>query len=455
MLSTDVNGKIFYFRGPVFDSQEISPNIPVSSVSLVEILSHSLGVNSYLIEQQSTCYFYQKSTDQVHPAHVFLVDALFGVNPKSLKVIAHAKTGDVLKQVPLLAPAKHREIYDNNYTHTAPANPSRIEGQPPVGIASVDNTYDSSGLAYDMFNARFGRDSWNNNGGTIVVQARYGLDNNAYWNFVDNQIQIGGGSWGFDEAFDVMAHELAHGVAGNEGLTYSGQSATLHESFGDIMAAIFDYDNGGDVWAIGENSSIGAIRYINDPESHDGADYIDELNGQQHHDSGVPSLVFYLATDGGSHPRGESVINVTGLGIDTAADVIYGALLGFYNSSEMLAEAALSQAETAFINFGYQAGCSFASAWHAVGVDSAFWHEGTDNWNLSYMGWIYCDANGTDFFLLEDATWYTYSGYDSTDGAISIFSHDTTSWYLTSAEDFPWYWDYSTSQWDYFSGSYQ
>lgn len=273
---------------------------------------------------------------------------------------------------------------------------------------------------------------------------------------MEKRIRVGGGSWNLDEAFDVMAHEIGHGVADDEGLSYgSDQAMALHESFGDIMGAIFDYDNGGDVWAMGEDLSIGAIRNVDDPASHGGADYIDELNGQQHHDSGVPTLAFHLATDGGTHPRGESVIDVHGLGIVTAADVVYGALVGFYDSSETMAEAAVDQTRTAFNNFGHQALCSFASAWHAVGVDSAFWHGGIDDWGLSYMGWIYYDANGTDFLLQEDGIWYAYSGYDSTDGSIEIFSYDTASWYSTSAEDFPWYWDYSTSQWDYFNGSYQ
>ena len=58
------------------------------------------------------------------------------------------------------------------------------------------------------------------------------------------------------KAFDVMAHELSHGVAFDEGLSYDDEAAALHESFGDCMAAIFDYDNNGKVWDIAKGGLV-------------------------------------------------------------------------------------------------------------------------------------------------------------------------------------------------------
>ncbi len=92
-----------------------------------------------------------------------------------------------------------------------------------------------------------------------------------------------------------MAHEFSHGVAFDEGLEYDylDEWAALHESFADCMAAIYDYDNNGDVWAFGEDVASAAnppLRQLDDPHSEGDADYRDDMNGAPHHDSGIPSL---------------------------------------------------------------------------------------------------------------------------------------------------------------------
>ena len=122
--------------------------------------------------------------------------------------------------------------------------------------------------------------------------------------------------------------------------------------------------------------------------------------GSAHHDSGVPSLAFALASKGGAHPDpNESTIEVTALvgGIVDAAEILYEALVGYYDPLETMQEAAEDQTLAALNDFGYQAGCSFASAWYAVGVDEAFWYNGNSGWAVSYMGNVSYSSGGRRF----------------------------------------------------------
>ena len=85
--------------------------------------------------------------------------------------------------------------------------------------------------------------------------------------------------------------------------------------------------------------------------------------------------------------------------------------------------------------------------------DEAFWHGGINDWAFSYMGWVYYASNGTMFWL-PGGPWHSYTNYDSDTGAMDIYSYNTQLWYYTSAESFPYYWDYDTERWDLFSGTF-
>lgn len=412
------------------------------------------------IEYESSCYFYREETDEVLPGHIMYIDTRDGVNSNSMRIIVNVHTGGVLSESPILNSALDRVIYDDNDTGVRPANPSREEGDPEVTEEWVNNAYDSSEKVYDLFDVRFGRDSWDGDGGDIVVQTRWVSIPSAQWNPVNDNILIGGGNYRVDKAFDVMAHEFAHGVWKSEGngAYLSGEPEAMEESFCDCMAAIYDSDNGGSVWYIAEdieNYPLVPVRYLADPDSWGDADYISELNGSEYHDLGVPSLAFYLASEGGSHPdSNHSTIDVQASGIERAADVLYEAMANYYDSSELMSEGAFDQTLAALNDFGYADGCNFASAWYAVGVDDAFWHGGISEYAVSYMGWVFFYSNGTQFVLPNDI-WHSYTDYDSSDGAMSVYSFDTTSWYWTSAEVFPLYYDYTTSNWDTFSGTFE
>ena len=87
---------------------------------------------------------------------------------------------------------------------------------------------------------------------TVVVHDPEDKGNNAFsrsFAYVFNQVRCGDGTITTDRqklplcsAFDVMVHELAHGVTHyTSGLVYSGESGALNESFSDVMAAAAEH----------------------------------------------------------------------------------------------------------------------------------------------------------------------------------------------------------------------
>jgi vibriolysin len=117
-----------------------------------------------------------------------------------------------------------------------------------------------------------------------------------------------------------------------------------------------------------------ALRYMNDPKL-DGAslDYYTSSSGSVdvHYSSGIPNLVFYLLSQGGTHPRGKSTVNVTGIGIAKAAQIFYKANTSIFTSQSTFAAAKTATVQAA-TQLGYTAAeiASVTAAWAAVGVGS-------------------------------------------------------------------------------------
>ena len=135
---------------------------------------------------------------------------------------------------------------------------------------------------------------------------------------------------------DVVAHEMTHGVTSyTSGLIYSYQSGAINEAFSDIWGEWVDLTNGsgndtaGVRWAIGEDTSIGAIRDMKDPTLYGDPDKMSSPNyyhgtgdnGGVHTNSGVGNKAAYLITDGDTF----NGYTVYGIGIDKAAKIFWEA----------------------------------------------------------------------------------------------------------------------------------
>jgi vibriolysin len=185
---------------------------------------------------------------------------------------------------------------------------------------------------------------------------------------------------------DVTTHELTHAVTEHESnLTYSGESGGLNEALSDIFGAYCEsyasgtwattnavFMVGDDIWT--PATANDALRYMYDPAK-DGSslDYWTSSAGSVdvHYSSGIANLAFTLLSKGGTHPRGKSTVNVTGIGVQKAGAVFYKANTDYFTASTKYAQAK-TYTEQAATALGYSAAdlASVTAAWTAVGVGS-------------------------------------------------------------------------------------
>lgn len=163
-----------------------------------------------------------------------------------------AGNGAILNRISLHPDALYRIVYTPEYD---PANPEknvvRKEGDPDTFLPMVDNLYDFSGQAYQLFDKGFGRDSYDGAGATMrTVYLVNDVCPNAYWNGQSTNYCPG-----FD-ADDIVAHEWGHAYTQHtHNLIYSYQSGALNESYSDIWGETLDLNNGQDTLVGGSNNA--------------------------------------------------------------------------------------------------------------------------------------------------------------------------------------------------------
>jgi Zn-dependent metalloprotease len=278
------------------------------------------------------------------------VEATVDGERKAAYWFVHAASGQALTSVGIVQDVLDRRVCDNQNIRGRPETcdaPVRTEGGPATGVADADTAYDLLGSVYGFFNGRFGRDGIDGQGATLNAVVRYCTDDptedcpygNAFWS-TDTSTMVFGARFVTD---DVTAHEMTHGVtAHTSDLVYAGESGAINESMSDVFGELVDLTNpvGNDAaearWLIGEDLPNGAIRNMADPPAFDDPDSLwsphwqpvtDVCDGDNdqcgvHTNSGVGNKAASLITDGGTF----NGYTVTGLGIDKAAQVYYGAL---------------------------------------------------------------------------------------------------------------------------------
>ena len=217
-----------------------------------------------------------------------------------------------------------RSIHDAQQRMLLPGVLARIEGQPPVADAAVDEAYDALGTTHEFFWQVFGRDSIDNHGFPLIGTVHYGVGyENAFWNGAQMVFGDGDGEIfnRFTLSLDVVAHELAHGITESEaGLVYFNQSGALNESVSDVFGVLvkqFSLKQTADQadWLIGaelltDKVQGSAMRSManpgtayddpllgKDPQPGHMRDFIEtrDDNGGVHLNSGIPNRAFYLA----------------------------------------------------------------------------------------------------------------------------------------------------------------
>jgi len=119
---------------------------------------------------------------------------------------------------------------------------------------------------YDYYLSQHQRNSLDGNGGTVFGVVRYaqGLQN-AFWN---GSFMAFGDAQPYAGAFDVVGHELTHGVTEKTaGLIYQNQSGALNEAISDIFGqSVENFSGVAKNWTMGE--ALGApLRDMQNPSS--------------------------------------------------------------------------------------------------------------------------------------------------------------------------------------------
>jgi vibriolysin len=324
----------------------------------------------------------------LHMAYETEVTGLRGQDPVRDKVYVDVDSGKIIGVHPQIHFAENRKVYSANNGTSLPGTLKRSEGQAATSDTDVNAAYDGTGATYEAYKAFWNRDSYNNAGAAMISSVHYSTNYcNAYWDGSTQMVYGDGnasqGCLPLARAVDVTGHELTHAVTQYESnLTYSGESGGLNEAMSDIFGAFTEaYVDGGktgtlavsaDTWKVGEDILAPALRYMNDPAA-DGVSKDYWVSGvgnvDVHYSSGIANLAFYLLSQGGTHPRGKSTVNVTGVGMDKAIRIFYEANVNILTSSSNFL-AAGNAAVQAAINLGYSVAdqTSVANAWQAVGV---------------------------------------------------------------------------------------
>lgn len=315
------------------------------------------------------------------------------------RIYASALDGTLVARHPLIHSAKNRNIYTAFNGTSLPGSLVISEGG-SSGDFDAQSAYNYIGNTYDYYNARFGRDSFNNGGATMTMTVHYSSGyNNAFWN--GSQMVFGDGDGSlfgpFARSLDVVAHEFTHAVTQySAGLIYMNESGALNEAMSDIFAAsVESYANGGtinsDTWKVGEDcytpgTAGDALRYMDRPTD-DGYsyDYYPERytgsadNGGVHLNSGIANLAFNLMVEGGRHPRAKTNIDVTPIGMAKAEQVFYRALTLYMTNNSQFNDAKSATVQAATDLYGATDAQRVADAWNAVGVNSVVASFNADN----------------------------------------------------------------------------
>jgi len=237
---------------------------------------------------------------------------------------------------------------------------------------------------YDFLLERFGRNSYDNEGGAINCYVHYGKDfNNAFWD--GRRVVFGNGNGKSLATLDIVAHEIAHGLTQyTSNLIYQNESGALNESFSDIIGKAVEYYAKPETftWKIGKDRGL-IIRNMEDPnlnghpKNYQGARWYSgkEDNGGVHINSGVQNYWFYLLVNGGQdfNDFGEAY-EVKGIGMDSALAVVYRAYTVYMTPTSTYEDARYYTILSAIDLFGACTAVheSVINAWHAVGLDEPY-----------------------------------------------------------------------------------
>ncbi|MFT4204154.1 MAG: M4 family metallopeptidase [Chitinophagaceae bacterium] len=237
------------------------------------------------------------------------------------------------------------------------------------------------------------RNSINGSGMAIESYVHLGTNVfNAYWS--ENAMKYGDGLGGTNPltSLDICAHEFGHGIDQFTGdLLYEKESGALDEGFADIWGACIEAwaKSTGSPWLMGEEVSGGPLRDManpnafSQPDTYLGTYWVSQTGCSPnygndycgvHKNSGVLNFWFYLLSEGGTGTNDiGNAYNVSGVGINTAADIAYATKQLAGGTTDYATCRSLSiQAATTLFGANSCQTIAVTNAWYAVGVGAAY-----------------------------------------------------------------------------------
>ena len=241
---------------------------------------------------------------------------------------------------------------------------------------------------YEYYFEKFGRLSYDNNNSKLLSYVHYDVDyDNAFWD--GSRMTYGDGNGTQSSALtslDIAAHEITHGVDQfSANLVYQDESGALNEAFSDIFGTCVEFfaDSANADWDIGEDIDLtggNGFRSMSDPKSDQLPDtyhgqywkFNDVMdNGGVHTNMGPLCYWFYLLSVGGGGTNDiGNTYSVTGIGLDSAANIAYRMLTVYLTPSSDYNDAQIASINAAEDLYG---ACSLAmtqssNAFYAIGV---------------------------------------------------------------------------------------
>ncbi|MEP7171240.1 MAG: M4 family metallopeptidase, partial [Bacteroidota bacterium] len=284
-------------------------------------------------------------------------------------------------------------------------------------------------MTYDFYMLNFNRNSIDDNGQKLLSYVHYDVNyTNAFWDGTEMTYGDGGGVYTPLTSLDVAGHEISHGVTEHTcALIYADEPGGLNEGFSDCMGnAIRQYGKQSATidWLIGDEIGGTPFRNMADPNQYQNPDCYNGLYwyapNEVHNNSGVLNFWFYLLTEGGSGTNDlGSVYNLTGVGINNAAAILYRAWAVYLFPNAQYQDARFYTIQAAIDLFGpcTPEVIATTNAWYAVGVGGPFVMAVVSDFSAPVT--TFCQLGDTVHFANASTnagsfTWYFGDGATST-----------------------------------------